>query len=207
MGHIITVSSQEVHNSLPLAQRVNDETFEQRTADIALEEKKEAEAREREKHCPYDKWAQVNLDHDVCLARRKLIRDCPSAMVILEFMMEQADRKNAIICSQTVLSEILGYEKATISKSLKILKERHFVGTAKCGHATVYLLNRQVTWKAWGTSWGKEDCEYGKCDAMVLMSKSEQDEEELEKPIIQSRTPVIRSRKSRKKDSQPRGGR
>ena len=182
MSHTVVVSSEEYAKMSP-KQKANAITYEQREADIALDEKKEAEASKREKRSPYKKWAQVNLDPNICKARRQLIRDCPSAMVILEFLMEQANKKNAIMCSQAVLSEVLGYDKCTVSRSLKVLTERRFVGTAKCGNAKVYLLNRQVTWKAWGTSWGKSDCEYEKVDTMVLMSKSEQDKEELEKPI------------------------
>lgn len=205
MSNAVEVVSSEEYAKMSPEQKANALTFEQRAADIALAEKKEAEAREREKQCPYEKWAQVNLNPEICKARRQLIKDCPSAMVILEFLMEQASNKNSIICSQAVLSEILGYDKCTVSRSLKVLKERRFIKTVKSGYATVYLFNRRIIWKSWGNTWGKEDYEYGRFETMVLVGKNEQDKETLEMletPVICSRTPTIKSRKPRKKDSQ-----
>lgn len=167
----------------------NDCTFEQRQADIALAEKKEAEARERAKHSPYDDFAQFNLDPVNGKVRRKLMMSCPSAFAIFDFFVEKADRFNAIMCSPKVLEEALGLSQATIYRAINVLREEKFIDVKKSGGSNVYLLNKELVWKSWGTNF-----KYAEFGAKIILSESEQEE----KPTQTKRVNVV----SLKEDSQ-----
>lgn len=148
----------------------NDCTFEQRQADIAIMEKKENEAREREKHSPYKDFCQTNLDPNCGKARRQLIKDCPSAYIIYDFLIEKADRYNAVMCSNRVLEEALGLSQATIYRAISILQEKKFIDIKKSGTSNIYLLNKELVWKSWGTNF-----KYAQFGVSVVISESEQE--------------------------------
>lgn len=102
MSSVVEVVSSEEYARMPLEQKANAITYEQRAADIALDEKKEAEERERAKHSPYRVFGQLNLDPACGKARRKLIHNNPSAYEVFDFLMERAGETNAVICSVQV---------------------------------------------------------------------------------------------------------
>lgn len=166
-----------------------DCTFSQRMADVALAEKKEVEKRQRERRSPFKKFAQLNLEHDACVAVRQLIRVSPVAAQIWNFLLEHADKYNAVVCSVKVLEEALGYTKQSITKALKVLRDMKFVDVKKSGVTNIYLLNKTLTWQSWGTNY-----EYAEFDAKVIITKSEQ-----EKNAKTTKMNVV----SLKKDSQP----
>lgn len=191
MGYITTVSSQEVHDSLPLAQKANDITFEQREADIAAEKKAEDEARERARRSPYNNFGQLNLDPDCGKARRALMRTNHSAYEIFDFLVERADPYNAVICSVRVLKEALNLSEATIYRAINALKEHKFIDVKKSGTSNVYHLNGELIWKSYGTNF-----KHAEFVAKVIIAESEQ-----EKPTKARKMNVV----SLKEDSQPRG--
>lgn len=186
----ITVSCQEVHDSLPLAQRANDCTYSQRMADIAADEKSEAEARERAKRSPYDDFAQLNLDPKACQRRRKLILDAPSAYAVYDFLVEHASGVNRVTCSMDVIHEALGLSMPTVKRAIKLLKDREFVKIAKSGNTNVYMLDGELTWKSWGTNY-----RYAEFISNTIVSESEQ----REKPVKKMSVVTL------KEDSQPTG--
>lgn len=191
--HTVTVSDSEYHNGLPLEQKANDLTFEQRQKDIEKAEKAEETARKRMKHSPYKVFGQVNLSTESRMARCALIRKSPVAAQIWEFLMEQADKYNAVVCSREVLEQALNYGTATIARGIKVLKEMKFIDIKKSGTTNVYLLNRELVWKSWGTNY-----RYAEFGAKVIIAESEQEE----KPTKTKRVNVV---ECRKEDSQPRG--
>jgi len=149
----------------------NDCTFEMRERDIKALEKAEAEARKRERHSPYKKFAQVNLSSECCEARRALMLKYPKSAVLFEFLLEHADGYNAVICSEQVLGEVLKSGRTTVYKAIKILKDSKFIDIKKSGSSNVYLLNKELVWKSWGTN-----CKYAEFGAKVIISESEQEE-------------------------------
>lgn len=159
----------------------NDCTFEQRQADIALAEKREAEAREREKHSPYEVFGQINLDPECGKARRAIIKTSPIAAQVWDFLVEKADKYNAVVCSSKVLEEALGYCRASISKAVRVLKDTGFIDIKKSSTTNVYLLNKQLVWKSWGKNY-----KYAEFDAKVIISENEQ-----EKPTKSRRMNVV----------------
>ncbi len=181
----VTVSGKQYHNSLPLEQRVNDITFEQRQRDIEIAEKAEEEARKREKHSPYKAFGQINLSAESRMARCALIRKSPVAAQIWEFLIEKADRYNAVVCSREVLEQALDYGTATIARGIRVLREMKFVDIKKSGTTNVYLLNKELIWKSWGTNF-----KYAEFGARVIIAESEQEQEQ-EKSTKTTRMNVV----------------
>lgn len=150
----------------------NDWTFEQRERYLKEQEEKEAERRKQEEqNSPFNVWAQLNLEPDVCKARRQLMRDCPCAAIILDFFIQHASKyDNALIVSQRTLSEALGYSLPAINKAVNLLIERKFVDIVRSGKAVIYTISSNLTWKSWGKNY-----KYCKFNATVLVGENEQE--------------------------------
>lgn len=145
-------------------------TFEERARQIEAEQKAEAEARKREKNSPFSRWTQFNNEHTKELMM--LAIKYPKAHAILYFLVDQMDNYNACICSATVMQEVLGVSRQTISKNIKILKELGFLAVLKSGNANIYTINDKVYWKSWGNN-----RQYSKFPANVILAMSEQEEQ------------------------------
>lgn len=145
-------------------------TFEERTRQIEAEQKAEAEARKREKNSPFSRWTQFNNEHTKELMM--LAIKYPKAHAILYFLVDQMDSYNACICSATVMQEVLGASRQTISKNIKTLKELGFLAVLKSGNANVYTINDKVYWKSWGNN-----RQYSKFPANIVLAMSEQEEQ------------------------------
>lgn len=145
-------------------------TFEERARQIEAEQKAEAEARKREKNSPFSRWTQFNNEHTKELMM--LAIKYPKAHAILYFLVDQMDNYNACICSATVMQEVLGVSRQTISKNIKTLKELGFLAVLKSGNANVYTINDKVYWKSWGNN-----RQYSKFPANVVLAMSEQEEQ------------------------------
>lgn len=148
----------------------NDMTYAQRQKDLELQEKAKQEEKEREKHSPYKVFGQLNLDPECGKARRAIIKESPIAAQVWDFLIEKADKHNAVVCSSKVLEEALGYCRASISKAVKVLKDMNFIDVKKSSTTNVYLLNKQLVWKSWGKNY-----KYAEFDAKVIISESEQE--------------------------------
>lgn len=142
-------------------------SFEEREKQLKEQEKREEEARKREKHSPFTRWTQFNNDHTKELM--ELAIQYPKAHAILYFLVDQMDNYNAVLCSATVLTELLGVSRQTVSTSIKLLKEKGFIAVYKSGTSNVYTVNDEVFWKSWGNN-----RQYSKFPANVVLSKSEQ---------------------------------
>ena len=148
----------------------SDITFEQRKHE--LEKLKEAQDRERENasKSPFGKdWAQLNKKQIIHLIRAS--KENPSAMSVLLFFIEHADRMNALVVSYKALQEMLDLSQATIARSIKYLKDKGFVYIYKSGSSNVYVLNNQLVWSNYGNKTA-----YCKFPANIMLTASEQNE-------------------------------
>lgn len=159
----------------------SDVTFATRQRDIEIAEKKEVEARERAKKSPFKEFAQISLDDKACDARIQLIKQSPIAAQIWEFLLKHSNKYNALVCSVNVFAEALGYKKQAITRALKVLRDMKFVDVKKSGVTNVYLLNKTLVWKSWGTNY-----KYAKFAATVIIAESEQ-----EKPVITTKVTTV----------------
>lgn len=148
----------------------NSVSFEEREHQLKEQEKAAEAARKREKQSPFSRWTQFNNEHTKELMM--LAMKYPKAHAILYFLVDQMDNYNACICSATVMQEVLGVSRQTISKNIKILKDLGFLAVFKSGNANVYTINDKVYWKSWGNN-----RQYSKFPANIVLAMSEQDKE------------------------------
>ena len=146
-------------------------TFEERKAQLDLEDEKEKERFKREKNSPFSRWTQFNNEHTKEIMWLTLKH--PKAQAILFFLVDQMDCYNAVLCSNKVLQEILGVSRQTVSLSIKVLRENGFIAVLKSGTSNVYAINDSVYWKAYGNN-----KKYSKFPANIVLALSEQDEKE-----------------------------
>lgn len=155
----------------PILNKLNPNhiTFEEREKDLEMQSKSEEERRKREKHSPFSRWYQFNLEHTKELMWLALKHS--KAHAILYFLVDQMDEYNAVMCSYQVLQEILEVGQATIARNIKVLKDNGFISILKSGTSNVYAINDSVYWKSWGNN-----RKYSKFPANVVLALSEQDE-------------------------------
>jgi len=145
----------------------NHRTFSEREADLKKIAEVEKERHEREKKSPYRDWYQFNRKYGKEM--RWLAKKYPSAQVLLLFLLEKMDQRNALMCSYQVLQEAIGMSRQTISTAVKTLKNHNFITVFKSGGSNIYAVNKQLAWSSWGTNY-----EYAEFDAKIIISKSEQ---------------------------------
>lgn len=142
-------------------------TFEERHQQIQEQEQREKEERERAKKSPYDNWIQVNKD--AYKAEDWLMAKSPIAYRIFKFLINNMDGYNAVVCSYQVLQEYFDVSKPTVTRAVKLLKEKKYVDIHKSGTSNVYTVNKQIAWNSWGTNY-----KYAKFGANIVLSESEQ---------------------------------
>ena len=146
----------------------NSVTFEEREKQLSQEAEKEQERLNRGKKSPYIRWTQYNNERTKELMWLGL--NHPKARVILDFLVDQMDHYNAVMCSYQVLQELLSISKDTVRRNIKILKDNGFIAVLKSGVSNIYAINDSVYWKSWGNR-----KQYSKFPANVLLSLSEQE--------------------------------
>src|SRR5699024_3388478 len=95
-------------------------SFEERKKQIEIEENKE-----RQKRSHYRSWLQLNKD--AWKAEDWLVSESPIAYRIFKFLMQNMDAYNALMCSQKVLQEQFDISRATVARSVKLLKDNKFI--------------------------------------------------------------------------------
>lgn len=103
-----------------------------------------------------------HIDSIVELASHKV------AFELFMFFVKYMDGSNALIVSNNVLQEVLGYGKAAICRAVKFLKENGWICVLKSGTSNVYIVNPEVTW----TSYGNQK-QYCKFQSTVILSGSD----------------------------------
>lgn len=148
----------------------NSISFEARKRQIEVEESKEKEERENKKRSPYKSWLQLNKD--AYKSEDWLMSKSPIAYRIFKFLMHNMDSYNAVMCSQTVLIERFNVSRPTVSRAIKLLKEKQYIDVFKSGTSNIYAVNKQIAWNSWGSNF-----KHGKFSANIILSESEQDED------------------------------
>ena len=154
----------------------SDITFEQRKHELERLNKQDKERWEREQKerenaskSPYSDWAQLNKKNVVHLI--KASQENPTALSVLLFFIENMNKMNAIVASYAVIQEVLGMSKATVTRSIKYLKDKGFIAIYKSGSSNVYVINNNLVWTNYGNK-----IQYCKFPAEVILSASEQTE-------------------------------
>lgn len=146
----------------------NSVTFDERKIQLKEQEKREKEARERAKKSPFKNFVQVNKD---CYkAEDWLMSKSPIAYRIFRFLVNGMDDYNAVICSYQVLMETFDVSKPTITRAIKLLKDKKYIDVYKSGTSNVYAMNKNIVWNSWGTNY-----DYAKFGANIILSESEQE--------------------------------
>lgn len=146
----------------------NSVTFDERQIQLKEQEKREKEARERAKKSPFKNFVQVNKD---CYkAEDWLMSKSPIAYRIFRFLVNGMDDYNAVICSYQVLMETFDVSKPTITRAIKLLKDKKYIDVYKSGTSNVYAMNKNIVWNSWGTNY-----DYAKFGANIILSESEQE--------------------------------
>jgi DNA-binding transcriptional ArsR family regulator len=99
-----------------------------------------------------------------------LLNKYPKARLMLDFLIDQMDNYNAVMCSHVVLEEAFEISYATVSRNIKVLKEHGFIAVYKSGTSNVYTINPDIAWKSWGGN-----NKYCRFPANIIISLSEQD--------------------------------
>lgn len=148
----------------------NSISFEARKRQIEEDERLEKEEYERQKKSPYRSWVQMNKD--AYKAEDWLMSKSPIAYRIFKFLINNMDTYNAVMCSQTVLQEQFDVSRMTISRAIKLLKDKNYIDIYKSGTSNVYAVNKNIAWASWGSNF-----KHGKFGANIIISESEQEED------------------------------
>lgn len=142
--------------------------YEERQEQIRKQKEQEREALERAKKSPFKNFVQVNKD--IYKAEDWLMGKSPIAYRVFRFLVNNMDGYNAVICSQTVIKENFNVSRQTVSKAIKLLKDRKYIDVYKSGTSNVYAINKNLVWNSYGTNF-----KFAKFGANIIISESEQE--------------------------------
>lgn len=168
----------------------NSISFENRKRQIEEEQKLEEEYQQRQKNSPYQRWIQMNKD--AWKAEDWLMGKSPIAYRILRFLMTNMDSYNAVMCSYQVMQEQFKVSKTTITRAIRLLKEKQYIDVYKSGTSNIYAINKQIAWNSWGNNF-----KYGKFGANIILSESEQ-EQQTQKKIKAERHKEVKLKDDKK---------
>lgn len=143
-------------------------TFKERQKQIEEEKQLEEEYRQNQKKSPYTRWVQMNKD--AYKAEDWLMSKSPIAYRILKFLINNMDSYNAVMCSYHVIEENFGVSKPTVTRAIKLLKEKKYIDVYKSGTSNVYAVNKEIAWNSWGNNY-----KHAKFGANIIISESEQE--------------------------------
>jgi len=146
----------------------NSITFAERKKELEEEQRLEEEQLKKEKKSPFKNFVQVNKDY--YKAEDWLMAKSPISYRIFKFLVNSMDSYNAVMCSYKVLEEVFSVSKPTITRAIKLLKEKGYIAVFKSGTSNVYAVNDKIVWNSWGTNYP-----YSKFPANVILSINEQE--------------------------------
>lgn len=149
--------------------RLNDLTFEEREKQIREEDQSEEKERELARKSPYKSFIQLNKE--AYKAEDWLMAKSPIAYRVFKFLINSMDTYNAVMCSHQVLMEQFDVSKTTITRAVRLLKEKQYIDIHKSGTSNVYSINKNIAWNSWGSNF-----KYAKFGANIILSESEQEE-------------------------------
>ena len=103
--------------------------------------------------------------------QRDLIDANPTALKVFTWLIETADKRNALVVSYPAMAIAIGRDKRTIMRAIDYLKKHKLVTILKSGNMNCYHLNSQIVWKDTADLKDK----YSKFKAEVFIVASEQE--------------------------------
>lgn len=94
----------------------------------------------------------------------------PASRKLLTSLVKAMNKQNAVMVSQESLAKLTGLSKATIKRSIALLREQNWVEVLKVGTANVYRVNSRVFWTA------RADGRWTSFSSEVILNFDEQDE-------------------------------
>ena len=106
-----------------------------------------------------EKWAQLTLSK-------------PRAAAVLQLLLANMGRHNAVIISQSTMARLLGINLRTVQRAVETLKDQNWIEVRQIGQTgttNAYIVNDRVAWS------GKRDgIRYSLFSAAVVVSEDEQ---------------------------------
>lgn len=122
--------------------------------------------------------------------QKVLIDEYPKALKIFTWLIDLADKRNAVIVSYAAMASSMSLSERTIYKAIAYLREKGFLTVLKTGNMNIYVLNDQIIWKDTATTKDK----YSQFSAKVHIVASEQ-EEPYRTQLIGHAVPKMREKK------------
>lgn len=101
-----------------------------------------------------------------------LMRDNPSAAMLMHLLVARIGQHNAVVISQKTLGELMGKSRDTVKRALATLRDRNWIEVRQIGQSgtvNAYIINDRVAWT------GKRDgIRYSLFSAAVVLSDEEQ---------------------------------
>lgn len=95
-----------------------------------------------------------------------------TAFKLLQLLIKHMDGANALCVSNVALMEVMGgVSRATVTRSVKYLKDNGWICVLKTGSSNVYIVNPEIAWTSYGNQ--KSYCRF---QSSVLLSSSENNE-------------------------------
>jgi hypothetical protein len=106
-----------------------------------------------------------------------LIARKPRAAQLLHHLVAQMGHQNAVVVSQKVLAQLMGVDTRTVSRSVAVLVEEHWVQVVRIGKGkeAAYVVNDRV---AWGQS--RDQLRLSTFSATVIADLDDQEPDALE---------------------------
>lgn len=104
--------------------------------------------------------------------QRSMIEEYPTALKVFSWLIEAADKRNAVVVSYSAMARAIRMNSRTIMRAVSYLLEKKLVSIVKSGNMNVYILNDRIVWK---DTADKKD-KYSQFSAEVFIVASEQEE-------------------------------
>jgi hypothetical protein len=111
--------------------------------------------------------------HQYWAVQRTMLREYPTALNVFTWLIEIADRRNAVLVSYPAIGNALGINERTARRAISYLVDKKLVTIGKTGNTNIYLLNDRIVWK---DTADKKD-KYSQFSAEVYILASEQEEQ------------------------------
>ncbi len=127
-------------------------------------------------------------------AFRVLLDENPSALKLLTWLIEKADKRNAILVSFSAIAKGMGMHVRTAQYAIAYLRSKKYITVLKSGNMNVYVLNDRIVWK---DTADKKD-KYSQFSAEVYIVASEQEEIYRTQLVGHAIAKPVKSRQTRK---------
>lgn len=114
----------------------------------------------------------------------------PTALRVLLFLIRHMDGMNAIGVQQTLIADMTGLVRQTVSKSISYLQENGWIQVFKLGRSNIYVINPQVVWTSYAGQ--KSYCKFQ--GSLMLSSDDQWDIRKPDKSQIKYLDPLMAAR-------------